>query len=265
MTETSVGKLFIAGILPGILGVLLYMSAVTAHTLIDPKAGPAAPRTPWRQRIFVLRAVWPTVALFTLVIGGIYLGVFTAEEAAGIGAFGALMIALSRRLLTVQSLTKILAETARATASLMAVLIGALIFANFIGTTGIAGDTVAWIRQLEVPAFVVLLMIVVLYLLLGCILESLSMILLTIPVLFPLLVSLGYDPVWFGILIVVLVEVSMISPPIGMNLFVIQAMSGVSTMTMYRGIWPFILADVVRVTIIAFIPAFVLFLPNQMG
>ena len=213
----------------------------------------------------MLRAVWPTVALFALVIGGIYLGMFTAEEAAGIGAAGALAIAIGRRLLTVKSLVSILAETARSTAALMAVLIGALIFANFIGTTGIAGETVAWIRQINVGPVVVLLMIIALYLFLGCILESLSMILLTIPVLFPLIVSLGYDPVWFGILIVVLVEVSMISPPIGMNLFVIQAMSGVSTMTMYRGISPFIVADVVRVSIIAFIPAFVLFLPNHMG
>ncbi len=199
------------------------------------------------------------------MIGGIYLGVFTAEKAAGIGAAGSLAVALSRRLLTFKSFMLILAETARATAMLMSVLIGALIFANFVGTTGISGQTVAAIKALDVSPMVVMLLIIILYVILGCILESLSMILLTIPVLFPLVIGLGFDAVWFGILIVVLVEVSMITPPIGMNLFVIQAMSGAPTMTMYRGVAPFIVADIVRIAFIVLLPAFVLFLPSRMG
>jgi tripartite ATP-independent transporter DctM subunit len=264
MTETSVGKLLIAGIVPGILGVWLYNRAVALHTWLDPKAGPAVARTPWLQRFVMLRSVWATVVLFVVSMGGIYVGVFTAEEAAGIGATGGLLIALQRRLLTVRSLIAVLAETARTTATLMAVLVGALIFSNFIATTGISGNTAAALRELGASPAMVIVLIIILYVVLGCFLESLSMMLLTIPVLFPLVIELGYDPVWFGILVVVLIEVSLITPPIGMNLFVIQAISGVSTTTMYRGIWPFVIADIIRVAIITIFPALVLFLPNQM-
>ncbi|MGE3148204.1 MAG: TRAP transporter large permease [Pseudorhodoplanes sp.] len=264
LTEQSVGKMFIAGIMPGILGIVFYLMAVKAHTLMDPKAGPAGPRIPWGERLALARSVWPTAGLFMLVIGGIYLGVFTAEEAAGIGAAGALFIALTRRLLTVPSLVTILAETARTTAMLMAVLIGALIFSNFIGTTGISGQIVNQIKALNLPPLGVMLVIVALYVVLGCVLESLSMILLTIPVIYPLVIGLGYDPIWFGILVVVLIEISLITPPIGVNLFVIQAISGSSALTLYRGVLPFIVADIVRLAVILLLPAVILFLPNHM-
>jgi len=265
MTETSVGKLFIAGVVPGLIGVLLYVGAVSVHTAIDPEAGPAGPKAPWRERMTRLGAVWPTLALFILVIGGIYFGVFTAQEAAGIGATGALVIATLRGTLTVATLVTVLGETVRTTAALMSVLIGALIFANFINVTGISSETVGLIRALDLSPVVVILVMIAFYLVLGCVFESLAMVLLTIPVFYPLVVELGYDPVWFGILIVILVEISLITPPIGMNLFVIRAMSQVSTGTIYRGVFPFILGDVIRLAIVVFLPGLILFLPNQMG
>jgi C4-dicarboxylate transporter DctM subunit len=266
MTETSVGKLFIAGIVPGIIGVLLYMAAVRVHILLDEEAGPAGPLTAWRDRFVKLAAVWPTLALFVLVIGGIYFGMFTAAEAAGIGAAGALVIALLRRSLTLRSFIAVLGDTVRTTASLMAVLIGALIFANFVNVSGVSSQTVGMIRELSVTPFVVILIMIGFYLVLGCVFESLAMMLLTLPVFFPLVVELGYDPVWFGVLMVVLVEISLITPPIGMNLFVIRSVvQTVPTTTIFRGILPFVAADIVRLAIILLLPALILFLPNKMN
>lgn len=265
MTETSVGKLFIAGIIPGLLGILLYVAAVGYHTIVDPKAGAGGPRTPWSERWKLLAGVWPTVALFVLVIGGIYGGVFAAQEAAGIGAAGAFLVALFRGALTVRSLMLILAETVRTTAMLMVVLIGALVFTNFINLTNVSSQLVSLIQSYNLSPLNVILIIIIFYVLLGCVFESLAMILLTIPVFFPLVTSIGFDPVWFGVLIVMMVEIAQITPPIGMNLFVIKALSpGLKNMTLYRGIAPFIAADLIRVATIVFLPGLVLFLPNQM-
>jgi len=266
MTETSVGKLFIAGIVPGIIGVLLYVGAVRMHIMLDEHAGPAGPLTPWRERFVRLAAVWPTLALFVLVIGGIYFGVFTAAEASGIGAAGALIIALCRRSLTIRSFIAVLGDTVSTTAALMSVLIGALIFANFINVTGVSSQTVGMIRELDVEPIVVILIMIGFYIVLGCVFESLAMMLLTLPVSFPLVIELGYDPVWYGILMVVMVEISLITPPIGMNLFVIRTVAQtVSTTTIFRGILPFVGADIIRLAIIVLLPSLILFLPNQMN
>jgi C4-dicarboxylate transporter DctM subunit len=266
MTETSIGQLFVAGILPGTLGILLYVLAVLTVVTIDPKAGPAGPRLSWGERFRALRDVWAILGLFILVIGGIYLGVFTPTEAAGIGAAGAFVIALLRGSLTFKTLVGVLAETARTTAMLLAVLVGALIFSNFINVAGLPEAIVSGIRALDVPPLGVILLLLCFYLVLGCVFDALAMILLTIPVFFPLVQGLGFDPVWFGIVVVVVVEISLITPPIGMNLFVIRSvLKDVPMTTIYRGIVPFIVADIVRLAIIVLIPAFVLFLPSQMA
>jgi C4-dicarboxylate transporter DctM subunit len=266
MTETSIGQLFVAGILPGTLGILLYVLAVLTVVTIDPKAGPAGPRLSWGARFRALRDVWAILGLFILVIGGIYLGVFTPTEAAGIGAAGAFVIALLRGSLTFKTLVGVLAETARTTAMLLAVLVGALIFSNFINVAGLPEAIVSGIRALDVPPLGVILLLLCFYLVLGCVFDALAMILLTIPVFFPLVQGLGFDPVWFGIVVVVVVEISLITPPIGMNLFVIRSvLKDVPMTTIYRGIVPFIVADIVRLAIIVLIPAFVLFLPSQMA
>lgn len=266
MTETSIGHLFIAGIIPGLLAVLLYLTAVRIFTAINPDAGPAGPRLPWPERFKALRQVWMVLLLFLVVIGGIYLGVFTPTEAAGIGASGAFFVALLRRSMSFTEFTRILFDSARTSAVLMAVLVGALIFSNFINVTGAPELVVKGLQDVNMPPLVVIALIMLFYLVLGCVFDALAMILLTVPIFFPLVMALGFDPVWFGIVVVVVVELSLITPPIGMNLFVIHTVARDIPMTaIYRGILPFILVDIVRLAILVLFPALVLFLPRQMG
>ena len=266
MTETSIGHLFVAGIVPGILAVLLYVAAVSATTALDPAAGPAGPRMPWADRFRALRDVWMVLALFIIVIGGIYLGVFTPTEAAGIGATGAFVAALLRRSLTFGEFIRILFDSARTSAALMAVLVGALIFSNFVNITGAPEAVVEALKALNFPPLGVMVLILIFYLFLGCVFDALAMILLTVPIFFPLVMALGYDPVWFGIIVVVVVELGLITPPIGMNLFVIQSVArDIPMTTIYRGILPFIMVDIVRLAILVLFPWIVLFLPRQMG
>ena len=266
MTETSIGHLFVAGIVPGVLAVLLYMAAVRATTMLDPAAGPAGPRMNWAQRFRALREVWMVVLLFVIVIGGIYLGVFTPTEAGGIGAAGAFVAALMRRSLTVRGFLRILFDSARTSAALMAVLVGALIFSNYVNITGAPEAVVEALKSFNFPALGIMTLILVFYLFLGCVFDALAMILLTVPIFFPLVMALGYDPVWFGIIVVVVVELGLITPPIGMNLFVIQSVArDIPMTTIYRGILPFIVVDIVRLAVLTLFPWIVLFLPQQMG
>jgi C4-dicarboxylate transporter, DctM subunit len=266
MTETSIGHLFIAGIIPGILAILLYMAAVAATTIRDPAAGPAGPRMPWPDRFRALREVWMVVLLFLLVIGGIYLGVFTPTEAAGIGAAGAFVAALLRRTLTFAGFVRILFDSARTSAALMGVLVGALIFSNYVNITGAPEAVVEALKSFNFPPLGVMTLILIFYLFLGCVFDALAMILLTVPIFFPLVMALGYDPVWFGIIVVVVVELGLITPPIGMNLFVIQSVArDIPMTTIYRGILPFIVVDIIRLAILVLFPWIILFLPQQMG
>jgi tripartite ATP-independent transporter DctM subunit len=263
LTETSIRDLFAAGFLPGFLGVLLYMLAVKFTVIRRPQDGPAVARMPWPARWRALGGVWGTVVLFIVVIGGIYGGVFTPTEAAGIGAGGAFLMALLRGRLTVMSTLAILGETARTTAVLFAILMGALMFSNFMTRTGLPEALQGFIGGLHVAPIVIILLILMIYIILGCILESLSMLLLTIPVFFPVVHHLGYDPIWFGILAVVITEISLITPPVGLNVFVLASvLPDVKTSTIFRGIMPFFAADMVRLTLLVFVPAISLFLPH---
>jgi tripartite ATP-independent transporter DctM subunit len=206
------------------------------------------------------------LALFLVVIGGIYLGVFTPTEAAGIGATGAFAAALLRRSMTLADFMRILSDSARTSAALMAVLVGALIFSNFINVTGAPEAVVEALKAVDFPPLGVIALLLIFYLFLGCVFDALAMILLTVPIFFPLVIALGYDPVWFGIIVVVVVELGLITPPIGMNLFVIQSVArDIPMLTIYRGIFPFILVDILRLAILVLFPALVLFLPRQMG
>jgi C4-dicarboxylate transporter DctM subunit len=266
MTETSIGKLFAAGVLPGILAVTLLCLTVFLIALRDPDAGPRAPRSSWRERLSALWSVWPVVVLFTVVMGGIYLGVFTATEGASVGAFGAVLAALGYRRLSWRGLLACLAETTRTTTLLFLILIGALVFANFLNFTSMPDDLSALVERFSERPWVVIAGICVIYLLLGAVMEELSMVMLTIPVFYPVVVSLGFDPVWFGIIIVVIVEIGMISPPVGMNLFVIKSLlPQVRTGELFRGVMPFVLADTVRLAILVAFPVIALWLPQTMG
>jgi C4-dicarboxylate transporter DctM subunit len=307
MTQTNIGKLFAAGIFPGILATLLLCLAVRYITWRDPAAGPRGERTSWRERLVTLEGLWAfalvgaalvtaaklnwldsddaavvgalvvfglslkykgvssVIALFTLVMGGIYGGVFTAIEGAAVGAFGALVFALARRTLTWKTLYASLVESARTTSMLFLILIGALMFAEFVNITSMPGDLKSLVSRYNLHPIMVVAFIMVIYVVLGTAMEELSMILLTVPVFFPLVVHLGLDPIWFGILIVVVVEIGLISPPVGMNLFVINTMlPQVATRTIFRGVLPFMAADCIRLAILVAFPIISLYLPSLM-
>ena len=264
-TETNIGALFAAGILPGLLGAILLCLAVQYVTARDPKAGPRGERSTWKERWQATKGVWAVAALFIFVIGGIYGGFFTATEGAGMGAFGAMAFALWRRVLTWKSLYQALVESARTTSMLFMILIGALMFAEFINITTMPNDLVAFVKQFEIHPVAVVAVICIIYVLLGTAMEELSMVLLTIPVFLPVILQLGFDPIWFGILIVVVVEIGLISPPVGMNLFVLKTLiPGVPQSTVFRGVLPFMLADVIRMAILIAFPAISLYLPSLM-
>ena len=307
MTGTSIGKLFAAGILPGILATLLLCGAVQFVAWRDPKAGPRGERLPWKERFATLeglgwfvavgvavigaaqlgwlpsddaavlgalavfglsliyKGVTSVIALFTLVMGGIYGGVFTAVEGAGVGAFGAMVFALARRTLSWNSLYAALVESARTTSMLFMILIGALMFAEFVNITSMPDDLKNFIARLQVSPVMVVAVIMVIYVLLGTAMEELSMILLTVPIFFPLIVHMGLDPIWFGVLIVVVVEIGLISPPVGMNLFVLNTLlPQVPTRTIFIGVLPFIAADCVRLALLITFPILSLYLPSLM-
>ncbi len=274
LTETSIGKLFMAGIIPGIIGIGFYLGAVRWTVWRNPGAGPAGERTAWPARLRALRGVWAVLLLFFLVIGGLY-GVFdiaplnltfSPTEAAGMGAMGAFLIALLRGGLTVSDTIDTLRETAFTSAALFAVLIGAQIFSNFINLAGLPDALIAMVTAYDVSPFTVIVMILAIYIVLGCVFESLSMLLLTVPIFFPLVSSLGYDPVWFGIVVVVVTEISLITPPVGLNVFILKGVVGdVSTATVFRGVTPFWIADLLRLALIVAVPWLVLVLPASMG
>ena len=265
MTETNIGKMFAAGILPGILATILLCLAVQWTVFRDPASGPRGEKSTWRARLRAIEGVWAVALLFVVVMGGIYGGVFTATEGAGIGAFGALCIALARRALTWRTLLDALVESGRTTAMLFVILTGALMFAEFVNYTTMPNDLKTLVTTLNLSPIMVITAICIIYVLLGTAMEELSMILLTVPVFFPLVVHLGFDPIWFGILVIVVVEIGLISPPVGMNLFVLKALlPEVPTSTLFRGVLPFVVADVIRLGILIAFPAISLWLPSMM-
>jgi tripartite ATP-independent transporter DctM subunit len=264
-TETNIGKLFAAGVLPGILGATLLCIAVRYVTWRDPDAGPPGQRSDWKERWESLKDIWAVAFLFLFVIGGIYGGLFTATEGAGMGAFGAMVFALWRRALTWRTLYAALVESARTSAMLFMILIGALMFADFINITTMPSDLKTFVSQFQVEPILVVAAICVIYVLLGTAMEELSMVLLTLPVFFPVVMHLGYDPVWFGVLIVVVVEIGLISPPVGMNLFVLKTLlPNVPTTTVFHGVMPFMVADCVRFALLIAFPVIALWLPSFM-
>ncbi len=265
MTNNDIGKLFVAGVLPGLLGLGFYMLAVAVSTGLRPELGPPGPKTAWPERLRALAGVWGVALLFVVVIGGIYVGAFTPTEAAGIGAGGAFLFALARRTLDLRGFVQVLLETARMTAAIFTILIGALIFANFVNIAGLPEALIAWVNALGTSPLMVIIAITGIYVVLGCILESMSMLLLTVPIFYPLAIGAGFDPIWFGVLIVVVIEISLITPPIGMNVFVLKStLPDVPTRTIFRGVIPFIIADILRVTVLIAVPSIALFLPSFM-
>jgi tripartite ATP-independent transporter DctM subunit len=261
LTQQNIGKLFIAGVLPGLLAVGCYIGAIMITVRLDPASGPPAERVLMAQRLGALKNVWGVLALFTLVLGGIYGGVFTPTEAAAIGAFGAFVFAVWRRGWSLAFFRDVLVESAVTTGMLFMILIGALIFANFVNMTSMPGELIALTERFASTPLLVIAAICLIYVLLGCVLESMSMILLTVPMFYPVVAHLGFDLIWFGIVVVVVTEISLITPPVGLNVFVLRGvLPEIPTATVFRGVLPFVGADVVRLTLLVLFPAISLYL-----
>ncbi|MDO8906570.1 TRAP transporter large permease [Hydrogenophaga sp.] len=262
-TQTHIGMLFAAGIVPGIIAVTGYVLAVKWSVWRDPSVAPLADGKEPVNKLALLRTLWPVALIFGVVMGGIYGGFFTSVEASGIGAMAAFVFALTHHALKLKDIYAILVDTARTSAVMFAIILGAALFGEFVNLTGVHEGLLQVVQESGLPPFGIILLMMVLYILLGMVLESLSMILLTVPIFFPIVMALGYDPVWFGILVVMVVEIGLITPPIGVNLFVIRSvMSDIPMMTVVRGVTPFIVADVLRILLIAAVPALSLWLPN---
>jgi len=265
ITEQDVGKLFVAGVLPGILAVCMYMITITVIGYARPGFLPPGKRAPWSEKLAALRDVWATLLLFAFVIGGIYGGMFTATEAAGMGAGGAFLISVVRGRLSASDFLRSLLDATRTTAAVFTVLIGALLFGYFLTVTQTPQKVTAFLTGLGVGSYGVLILIMLMYLVLGCLMDALAMIILTVPIIFPVIVQLGFDPIWFGVLIVMTVELGLIHPPVGMNIFVIKSVvEDVKISTIFYGVLPFIITDILRLAILIAFPIIALYLPNQM-
>lgn len=263
LTEQSIGALFAAALLPGLLATGLYMLAVAVALRLKPSLAPPASSGEPAERRQTLREVRPVALLFLVVIGGIYGGIFSPTEAAAVGAAGTALLAWTRGRLSPQVLADCVAETARITGMIFFVLVGAAVFNYFIETTGLPQALVGWIEAAGLGAVPAMLLILLFYIILGCFMDSLSMILLTVPFIFPVVLALGWDPVWFGIIVVTVAELGLITPPVGMNLFVIQGTAGdIDMPTIIRGLPPFVLADIVRLLILLAFPGIALWLPS---
>ncbi len=265
LTESSIRELFAAGFLPGLLGISLYLLTVKWVVFRNPEKAPPGERSDWSERFVALKGIFSTLMLFVLVMGGIYAGAFTPTEAAGIGATGAFFLALYRRKLNYEILRDVLVDTAKTSAALFAVVISALILSNFVNRAGLPTALIELIQVGNVSPMMAMGIILLIYIILGCVFESMSMMLLTVPIFFPVVVQLGFDPIWFGIVVVVVTEISLITPPVGLNVFVLSGLvKDISTGTIFRGIFPFWVADMLRLAIIVLFPAVALLLPSLM-
>ncbi|HET9949447.1 MAG TPA: TRAP transporter large permease, partial [Longimicrobiales bacterium] len=265
MTETSIGALFIAGIVPGILTVILFSSIVLARCLITPSLGPPGPAASWAERWRTSRGLLPVLVLFLGVIGGIYLGVFTPTEAAGVGCTGVLIAALLKRKVTFSALSRALEETALISAMMFAIIVGGYLIARFLALTGITEDLVNALVGLDLGPVPFLVLLVLLYLVLGAMLDVFGMLVLTIPFAMPVVRELGIDPIWFGVFVVVMAEVALVTPPIGANVFVMRRTTpDVPMSDIFRGVLPFVVGELVLIALLVAFPEIATWLPGQM-
>jgi tripartite ATP-independent transporter DctM subunit len=270
ITEQDIGKLFIAGIVPGLLAIVMYMGTIATISVVRPNFLPAGPRSSWKERLAGLADVWATLVLFLFVVGGLYglpfLPRFTPTEAGGVGAAGAFLIGVLRGRLNGADIRKSLLQATRTAAAVFTVLIGALLFGYFLTITQTPQKVTEFLLTgLGIGRYGVLALIMLMYLVLGCLMDAMAMIILTVPIIFPVITALGFDPIWFGVIIVMTVELGLIHPPVGMNVFVIKSViPDVSFSTIFIGVLPFIVTDLIRLVILISFPMLALWLPSHM-
>jgi tripartite ATP-independent transporter DctM subunit len=266
LTEQPIGTLFVAGVLPGALLTLLFMATIYFQAKWRPDMGPPGPRYSLKEKLLSLKDPWGILVLFVMVIGGLYTGWFTPTEAAGVGAFGAFVIMGVKRRLTWEVLRNSLAQTTRTTAMVFLILIGAHIFGYFLTLTQIPNQLSALALDAGLNRYVIMACLVVAYMILGCIMEGLAIMVLTIPIVFPMVLGLGFDPIWFGIMITLVMEMSLITPPVGVNVYIISGLvKDVPMFTIFRGTLPFFMAMIVFALFLVVFPEIALFLPRAMG
>ena len=269
LTEQSIGKLFVAGIVPAILVTILFAITIMIWCALRPEQGPKGERTSWKARFKSILDLGETLAVFLMVMSGLFFGLFTPTEAAAVGVFGVLLVSLIRRQLTLRSFLDALYETLRTSCMVMVLVAGAVVFGKFMAVTRIPFNIANWIGGFDLPSIVILTMVVMVYFLGGCFMDSLALVMLTVPIFFPLVQQMGYDPIWFGIIIVMVTEMGVITPPVGINVYVVYGVArslpgGIKLETIFKGIFPFMVAVLVGVIIMMVFPQLILFLPNLM-
>jgi C4-dicarboxylate transporter DctM subunit len=265
ITQQDIGKLFQAGIVPGLLAMAMYMMTIAVICRVRPNLLPTVPKASWVARKEGLRDVWAPLLLFVLVIGGLYGGVFTPTEAGGVGASGAFLLGVMRGRLDGAKIRASLLQATRTAAAVFTVLIGALLFGYFLTITQVPQKVTEFLTGLGIGNYGVLALIMVMYLVLGCLMDAMAMIILTVPIIFPVVTQLGFDPVWFGVIIVMTVELGLIHPPVGMNVFVIKSVvQDVTFSSIFKGVLPFIATDILRLIILIAFPIIALWLPSRL-
>lgn len=264
LTEESIGRLFIAGIFPGLLLMFLLMCAVYVRVRQNPSLGPPGPRLTFRERLRTIRVAWVVVVIFLLIMGGIYMGVFTPTEAAGVGAFLTLLFGLITRRISWQGILASFRDTMSITAMVFVLVIGALIFSRFLTVTRIPFELAEFIGGLVVSRYIALVGILAFFTIFGCFMDALPVFLITVPIFFPVVVGLGFDPLWFGVIMVLMANIAVITPPVGINAYVIAGVAKVPIETVFKGVLPFLIAMAICAVILIAFPQIVLFLPNLM-
>lgn len=265
MTEQSIGKLFASGILPGLLLASLFILTIYVWTRIRPELGPRGPRTSLKEKLYSLSGVLEMLIIFSLVMGGLFRGFFTPTEAGAIGAFCTLLLAVIRRQISWQGFVQSLVEATRISCMVLVIVTGATVFGHFLAITRIPFELAGWVKGLPLPPWGIMGVIIFIYLVGGCFMDSLALILLTIPIFFPVAVSLGYDPIWFGVIIVMVTEMGVITPPVGVNVYVVSGVAkDVPLEVIFKGIFPLLLALIVAVILMVIFPQIALFLPSFM-
>jgi len=266
MTEQSIGKLFMAGILPGILLSILFIATILIWTWLRPELVTPSPKSTWKEKLASLAGVIETFILFLSVMGGLFVGFFTPTEAAAIGAAGVLIIALVGRNLSWKGFLQALNETTRVTCMILVIVAGATVFGHFLAVTRIPFDIGGWVSTLPVSPPVIIGLIIFIYLIMGCLMDSLAMIMLTIPIFYPVVTSLGYDPIWFGVIIVLVTEMGVITPPVGINVYVVGGVArDVPLHIIFKGALHLLIAQLVTALLLILFPQIALFLPGLMG